>query len=141
MYAPRLNNAGQNREKNHSRDYPVNLLLDVRDFLAEREADHHHTTHPEDTAENVVREVSRIAHPRGPSHGRAERPDYGNEPREDNCLAAVLVVKRLRAFQMLLLEEPRIFSPVEVHAGLAPDEIPELVAGNRAERNGQEQPC
>src|SRR5689334_6542185 len=110
----------------------MNFLVDVGDRLAEGVAEENHAPDPEKPAADVVDQVARIAHSRGPGDRRAERADDGHEAGENDGLASVLFVKLVGTFEMASFEKARILALVEGLAGAASDPVAELVTGDRA---------
>src|SRR5690348_8247963 len=102
---PRMPHCRHQRNDDHSRDHIMNPLVDVRHRLAERISKQHGAPHPKASAGNVVRKITRVAHPRSACHRWAECADNRDEARQDDSLAAVMLVKFVSLLQMPLLEK------------------------------------
>src|SRR3989304_8338638 len=60
---------------------------------------------PQGAAHHVVEHESRVGHAPDPGPERREGANDGYEPRENNGLAAVFLVERMRAIEMFLVEK------------------------------------
>jgi hypothetical protein len=136
----RLKHSGQKRQDDYCGDYQMDAALYVGDFSAQRITPHDHAANPQESAEDVKNQISRIAHLRSPGDGRAEGPHNGNKARDDDGLWAVLFVELVRALQVLLLEKARILAAVQTLPRFAADEIAQLVACYGAQARWHEEP-
>lgn len=87
-----------------------------------------HGPDPEYPAKDVEQEIAQIRHAGSPRHGRAKGADDGDEPREDDSSAAVLLVEIMGALQVTATEEERVFSAIKGGTGAAADPVADLVA-------------
>jgi hypothetical protein len=130
-----LDGDGHDRDGDDRQDHDREVLADDRD-VAEEEAGQHEQPDPENRSHHIVGEESAVAHRPDPGHERREGADDRNEPRQDDRLAAVLLVERVRAVEVLLLEKPDV--PLECpRADRGADPVVHRVAQDR--RNGEQQ--
>ena len=69
--------------------------------VAEEVTGEHTDEHPRDPADDVVGEELRVRHRPDARHKRRKGPDNRHEARDDDGLAAVLLVERMRLPQVL----------------------------------------
>ena len=120
---PGMKGWGSQGKNDNNGDDPVNLLVNVWNCAAEKVTGKNHSPDPQEPAENIVSQIVRVRHPGRAGYWRAERSDDGNETRHDDGLAAVLFIESMRAFEMALLEEPRILALIQALSHLAADKV------------------
>jgi hypothetical protein len=115
------------------------MLVDSRDVVPEEVANSQHTPDPKDRAEHIVRDELAEFHPtHAGNHGR-KSPYDGEELREHDCHASVLLLKFVGADSMLLVEEKAVFPVEDFRTGGAADGVPERVAHDCSERENWSQ--
>ena len=107
------NSRWQEGKKDDHSNYPMDALTDVGYERSEEVAAQGKTARPAAAPNDVISEVTGIAHAGRTSHGGTEGPHDGHESSEDHRLAAVAFVELMRAFEMAPLEEKRVFAPVQ----------------------------
>src|SRR5690606_37024887 len=92
---PGFDDQGHQRDRDHADDREAEVLLHDR-LIAEEVAEQTETPDPKNSAADVEREKSRIAHASHSGDERRERAHDRHEPREHHGLAAVLLIEPLR---------------------------------------------
>ncbi len=87
----------------------MNSFLNVGDGAPQEISEGEHAHDPADAAQNVVCQKSLVAHLADSRHRWSEGPNNGDETRQNDGLAAVLLVKMLGSKQMVFPEEKGIF--------------------------------
>src|SRR5215469_8850075 len=90
----------QEGKKNHHGDHVMNALADIWNGAAQGVAAQNHGTHPEDAAEDVIDEITRVRHFRRPGDWWAKRANNGHKTRKDDGAPAVFLVEIMRALQV-----------------------------------------
>ena len=118
----------------------MNVLIDVRDRVAEEIAKQRHAQHPARSPENVVGDELLVIHVGHSGHRRRERADDGHETREHDGLRSVFLIESLRPQQMRFFKKQRIFSFEKPRAQLPANPVAGAVAEDRGghEKNIQQ---
>src|SRR5574340_281985 len=123
--------AGEQRQRDHDGDHDVDVPVHPGNVAPQEVADEQHAPHPGQPAHHVVGDEVAIAHLRHPCHHRRERPNDRHEPCEHDRLPPVLLVERMSAIQVLLVEEQRLLTREDARARAAADRVPHRVPGDR----------
>src|SRR6266404_1803716 len=99
------NDSGKNRYNGDDGNDVVDVFTDVGYRAAETVAAENHGAHPENSAENIERQIATVGHAGCASDRRAECSNDGNKTREDDGAAAVLFVEIVCALQMATPEK------------------------------------
>ena len=100
-----LDNHRQDRNDDDAVNDDTEIVLYDRD-VAEEIPGGNQPRHPEDGPGDVERQELDRGHERNPSHKRRKGTHDGNEPGQDNGLAAMPFVKRMGLEQVLLVQKP-----------------------------------
>ncbi len=106
---------------------------------AEEVAGDRHAAAPEGAADDVERQIHRIAHVGHSGHHRRERSHEGHEPGQDDGHRPVLLEEGVRLGHVVLFEEPGVFLFEQRRPDPAPDEIPGLVTEDGDDGDGRRQ--
>src|SRR5262245_1940684 len=115
----------------------MKVLLDLRNRPSQAVTEQSGTQHPQCTPEYIEGHEGPVIHPRCPSDSGDECPDNGDKPCEYNGFCPVLLVKGVRALQVVL--KFWVFFPESV-AGLSADHVAGLIADNGGDRGENDQP-
>src|SRR5688572_11193194 len=129
---PGLESERQQRDHDHADDGEPEVLLDDR-RVAEEEAQEPETPHPQNAAENVEREKTRIVHAADARDERRERAHARHEAPEHDRLTAVRLVETLSPQEMLALQPSTVLAE-DARPHRAADEVVRVVADDRGGR-------
>src|ERR671911_1926123 len=135
---PQLARDRQERDRHHRQDGELEVLLDHVD-LAQEVAEQRDADRPQEAADHVERDERAVVHARDTGDDRGERAHDRDEPGQDDRLGAVLVEEGVRLLDVLLLEEARVGAAEDRRARPAPEQVADLVAGNRGHERADEQ--
>src|SRR5918998_5894416 len=104
---------GGEREEDDDDDDPLDVLFELDaegalDERAEEVAGEDHAEDPGEAADHVVGDELPVGHLRRARHDGREGADDGDEARDDDRLAAVLLVKLMRLFEVARAEDERL---------------------------------
>ena len=105
----------------------------------ERPAEQQHPVGPDDAADDRVQRVEGELHPADAGQHGGHRPDDRHEPGDQHRGRAVPVEEALRAGHVLGLEHPRPGPVEDPRPGLATDPVADQVAGDRGQRQRDQQ--
>lgn len=118
----------------------MDALADIWDGTSEKIAPENHGANPEDAAEDIVNEVTRIRHLRSACDWRTKGANDGHEAHQNNRFAAIGFIELVGALEMALVEEKRVFATIESGTCGATNPIADLVADDGAKHNWQQNP-
>ena len=100
---------------------------------------HDQQHHPADPPDHVIADELPVAHPADAGDKRRERPDDRDEPRDDDGLGAVFLVKTVCPVQVFFFEEPVFLAREDLGTDEMADPVVSRVPedGGRAEDNEQ----
>src|SRR6266404_9506767 len=131
---------GKNGKDDDNGNDVVNALSNVGNRTSKDVAAEDHRANPQNTSTNVKEEIAGIRHFRSAGDRRTERPNDGDEAREDHGTAAIFLVEIMSPLKMAAAEEERVLAAVESHARRAADPIANLIADDGAKHNRQQEP-
>src|SRR5215471_6798722 len=107
----------QKREKDHDEDYELDMVADSRNVAAQEISDEQHRPDPRQSPDDVVHGVPAVLHLPHASYDRHESPNNGHESRENDGLTAVTLIERMRALQVLPIEQERTLTREKLRSG------------------------
>lgn len=99
---------GKHGENNNTEDNGEEIPIDVRNETPEEVPCNRQSDRPEEPAEDVVGEETRIAHGPHPGENRREGSDDGEKAGQDNGFSSVACVEPFGTEKVLAMEEQRI---------------------------------
>src|ERR1700739_129934 len=138
--AQKPDNRRKKRENDHDRYHVMNFLADVGNRTAEEISAQDHGADPENSTEDVAAQVLRVRHPGRPGDWRAKRTHNGDKARENNCSATILFIELVGALQVTTPKKEGVLALVQCRTGASSYPVTHLVATNRAQNSGAEQP-
>ena len=121
----------------------VDVVLDERRDRrdeADQVAEHREPEAPQDRADEVVERVAPPRHVADAGSDRGEGAHDRHEPGEDDGEPAVFLEERVRAVDVLLAEQARVFPLEDRRTALVADVVPDLAAEERGETDEQRDP-
>src|SRR4051812_44479966 len=137
---PPADDPRQQGHEDHQQDHGLDVLVDSGNVAAQEIADEQHAPDPEHAADNVVLHVAAVLPFPNSSYEPDKSADDGHKSRKDDGAAAVLLVKRVSAVEMLLVEQQRIFASEQPRPGRRTDSVPGRVADDRRYREEEAEP-
>src|SRR5262249_32265763 len=132
--AEEFDDAGEDRQHDDGADHQMEVALNGRDG-AESIAGDNEEPDPRRGAGDIEEAESAVWHLADARDERRERPNDRHETRENDRLAAVLFVERLRADEVLLVEEQRRLALERAR----PDAVADRVIDRVPEHGGDEE--
>jgi hypothetical protein len=117
----------------------MDTFIDIWHGAPQKIAAQDRTAHPYYASENVVNQIAAVGHVGGSGYERGKRAHDRNKSRQDNRLAAILLIKVMSALEMAAPEKQRIFTVIERLPSGAANQVPELVPDDRAKGNEKKQ--
>ncbi len=108
----------------------MDLFFDMRDRAAQGKSQKCHAHDPAESSQDAESEEFPVTHVADTGDGRGEGPDDRDKAGQDERFGAVFIVKVLRAFQMVLVEEKGIFSAKKPRSEVIAEPVAGVIAGD-----------
>src|SRR5258708_37622954 len=131
---PPADDPRQKRDEDHQQDHDLDVLVDARNVASQEIPDEEHVPDPAHSADDVVLHVSAVLHLPNSSHDWHKGANDRHESSEDDGEAAVFLIERMSAIEMLLVEEEGILASEQPGPGGDTYGVPNRIAENRCDR-------
>src|SRR4026207_437719 len=123
----------QHGDENNCNDDQREVLLDDLKIAEEIPGENAYS-HPRYSAYDVVGYEPPIGHAPNASNKRSKGPDDRHKARDDNRLAAVLFITRVRSLEVFLIQEPNVLAAEDFWTHPMASPVVNRVPGNRSDR-------